>query len=48
MIMAYPNAKMIQLTEEGMSESTWEDTNYYSIMKPFFEDKDRLLHHLFQ
>ncbi|WP_299091647.1 AAA family ATPase [uncultured Metabacillus sp.] len=47
-IMAYPNAKIIQLTEAGMRESTLEDTNHYSIMKQFFEDKDRLLHHLFR
>ena len=47
-IMAYPNAKIIQLKEDGMSESTLEETNHYSIMKQFFEDKDRLLHHLFQ
>lgn len=47
-IMAYPTAKIIQLTEVGMSESALEDTNHYSIMKQFFEDKDRLLHHLFQ
>jgi predicted ATPase len=47
-IMAYPDAKMFQLTEDGMSEAALEDTNHYSIMKQFFEDKDRLLHHLFQ
>lgn len=47
-IMAYPNAKIIQLTENGMSEAKLEDTNHYSIMKQFFEDKDRLLHHLFE
>lgn len=47
-IMAYPNAKIIQLTENGMCDSKLEDTNHYSIMKQFFEDKDRLLHHLFE
>lgn len=47
-IMAYPNAKIIQLREEGISESKLEDTEHYSIMKQFFEDKDRILHHLFQ
>ncbi len=47
-IMAYPNAKIIQLTENGMSESKLEETNHYSIMKQFFENKDRLLHHLFE
>ena len=47
-IMAYPNAKIVQMTEDGMSESKLEDTNHYLIMKQFFEDKDRLLHHLFR
>ncbi|WP_257348691.1 AAA family ATPase [Pseudalkalibacillus decolorationis] len=47
-IMAYPDAKIIQLTEEGISTTTLEDTGHYSIMKQFFEDKDRLLHHLFR
>ncbi|MFC0273163.1 AAA family ATPase [Metabacillus herbersteinensis] len=47
-LMAYPNAKILQLTEEGMSESTLEDTNHYCIMKQFFENKNRLLHHLFR
>lgn len=47
-IMAYPNAKIIQLTEDGMSESTLEDTQHYSLMKQFFEDKDHFLHHLFR
>ncbi|ASN03843.1 AAA family ATPase [Virgibacillus necropolis] len=47
-IMAYEHAKIIQLTEEGMAESRLEETSQYSIMKQFFEDKERLLHHLFQ
>ncbi|MFC7687068.1 AAA family ATPase [Ureibacillus sp. GCM10028918] len=47
-IMAYPNAKIMQISEEGISESTLEDTQHYSIMKQFFENKDRMLHHLFQ
>lgn len=46
-IMAYPNAKIIQITEEGLSESKLEDTQHYSIMKQFFADKNRILHHLF-
>ncbi|WP_077623254.1 AAA family ATPase [Sediminibacillus massiliensis] len=47
-LMAYPHAKIIQLTEDGMSESALEDTSHYSLMKQFFEDRGRLLHHLFQ
>lgn len=47
-IMAHPHAKIIQLTEDGMTEVELEETSHYSIMKQFFDDKDRLLHHLFQ
>ncbi|MCM3761421.1 AAA family ATPase [Alkalihalobacillus oceani] len=46
-LMAYPGAKIIQLTEEGMEEISLEQTQHYSIMKQFFEDRDRLFHHLF-
>ncbi|MGP4074801.1 AAA family ATPase [Halobacillus sp. K22] len=47
-IMAYPNSKIIQLSEEGMKETKLENTDHYMIMKQFFDDKDRLLHHLFE
>ncbi|WP_312469921.1 AAA family ATPase [Neobacillus sp.] len=45
-IMAYPDAKIFEFTEEGIKESTLEETNHYRIMKQFFDDKDRMLHHL--
>jgi len=45
-IMSYPNAKIIELTEEGAKETSLEETNHYCVMKQFFDDKDRLLHHL--
>lgn len=47
-IMAYPDSKIIELTEDGISEVSLEETNHYSIMKQFFNDKERLLHHLFR
>lgn len=47
-LMAYPDSKMIQLTESGMKETRLEETDHYLMMKQFFEDKDRVLHHLFQ
>ncbi|MYL59547.1 AAA family ATPase [Virgibacillus halodenitrificans] len=46
-LMAYPNSKITQLTQEGMQETRLEETSHYTIMKQFFEDKDRLLYHLF-
>ena len=45
-IMAYPDAKIFEFTEEGIKESTLEETNHYRIMKQFFDDKNRMLHHL--
>ncbi|MED4692387.1 AAA family ATPase [Peribacillus frigoritolerans] len=47
-IMAYPDAKILQISDVGMSEVALEESNHYLLMKQFFEDKDRLLHHLFQ
>jgi predicted ATPase len=47
-IMSYPSAKILELTENGIHEVMLEDTNHYSIMKQFFDDKDRLIHHLLQ
>lgn len=47
-IMAYPYAKILQLKEEGIGETQLENTDHYSMMKQFFEDKERILHHLFQ
>lgn len=46
-LMAYPESAIMQLTGEGMEEVTLEETSHYSLMKQFFENKDRMLHHLF-
>ncbi|MEK3936622.1 AAA family ATPase [Sporosarcina sp. FSL W7-1349] len=45
-IMAYPNAQIIEFTEGGAKETSLEETSHYQMMKQFFDDKDRLLHHL--
>lgn len=45
-IMSYPSAKILELTDSGIHETKLEDTGHYEIMKQFFDDKDRLLHHL--
>ncbi|MGR3764498.1 AAA family ATPase [Rossellomorea sp. NS-SX7] len=47
-LMAYPDAKIIELTESGMTEARLEDTGHYSLMKQFIEDRERLLVHLFE
>nr|WP_255648116.1 AAA family ATPase [Pseudalkalibacillus hwajinpoensis] len=45
-LMSYPEAKILQLKEKGMREVNVEETDHYITMKQFFDDKDRLMHHL--
>ena len=45
-LMAYPSSKLIQLTDNGLHESSLEDTSHYQITKQFFDDRERVLHHL--
>lgn len=45
-IMSYPNAKIFEFSEDGIYECPLEETNHYRVMKQFFDDKDRMLHHL--
>jgi predicted ATPase len=47
-IMSYPYAKIIELSEDGMEEVKLEDTGHYRLMNQFFNDRERLLHHLLQ
>jgi predicted ATPase len=45
-IMAYPNAAIYEFSEEGIIEKKLEETNHYRIMKQFFDNKKRMIHHL--
>ncbi|MEN1934540.1 AAA family ATPase [Paenibacillus sp. 102] len=47
-LMAYPESTIYSLTQEGIHESTLEETEHYQTTKLFFENRDRLFHHLFQ
>ena len=46
-LMAYPESTIYSLTQEGIHESTLEETEHYQTTKLFFENRDRLFHHLF-
>lgn len=46
LLMAYPKAQILEITGKGIQERQLEETGHYKIMKQFFDDKDRLLHHL--
>lgn len=47
-LMAYPHAEIVQLTEEGCRKVSIEETSHYHIMKQFIEDRERLFYHLLQ
>ncbi|MEK4027623.1 AAA family ATPase [Pseudobacillus sp. FSL P4-0506] len=46
LLMAYPDSKILEVTEDGLCEKPLEETSHYVMMKQFFDDKERLLHHL--
>ncbi|PFE05785.1 AAA family ATPase [Bacillus cereus] len=47
-LMAYPESSIYSFSQEGITETTLEETEHYQTMKLFFENRDRLFHHLFQ
>ncbi len=38
MLMAYPNARLLQLTKYGLDPVRVEDTAHYSLMREFWAD----------
>ncbi|RST57586.1 ATP-binding cassette domain-containing protein [Siminovitchia terrae] len=47
-IMAYPDALLYEFTREGIKKTTLENTEHFRLMKQFFDDKERMLFHLFK
>lgn len=45
-IMSYPDALIYEFNEGGIKASHLEETNHYQIMKQFFDDRGRMIHHL--
>ncbi|MBM7584050.1 putative ATPase [Bacillus pakistanensis] len=45
-MMAYPQSRIYELSEKGAKVVNLEETNHYSLMKQFFSDRNRLIHHL--
>ncbi|MBP1916992.1 putative ATPase [Lederbergia galactosidilyticus] len=47
LLMAYPHSTIYEFSEDGIKETLLEETSHYLLFKQFFDDKERLLHHLF-
>jgi predicted ATPase len=46
-LLGYPQARIYVLSEDGISESAYEDTEQYELTRSFLDDRERFLHHLF-
>ena len=46
-LLGYPEARIYVLSEDGITESRYEDTEQYELTRSFLDDRGRFLHHLF-
>jgi predicted ATPase len=46
-LLGYPNARIYVLSEAGLTETSYEDTEQYELSRSFLDDRERFLHHLF-
>ncbi|HEV7132136.1 MAG TPA: AAA family ATPase [Gaiellaceae bacterium] len=46
-LLGYPQARIYVLSDEGIAETRYEDTEQYELNRSFLDDRDRFLHHLF-
>ena len=47
-LMAYPGAKILCISESGIEEIEYEQTEHYEITKTFLDNPDRMLRELFR
>ena len=46
-LLGYPGARIYVLDEQGISRTTYEETEQYELTRSFLEDRERFLHYLF-
>ena len=46
-LMAYPNAEIMQFSETGIERVSYKETEHYKITKQFLDNPERMLHYLF-
>jgi predicted ATPase len=46
-LLGFPEARIYVLSEEGIAESGYEDTEQYELTRSFLDDRERFLHYLF-
>ena len=46
MLMAYPGAQILHLSEDGIREQQWEEVEHVQMTRAFLTDPDLFLRHL--
>jgi predicted ATPase len=46
-LLGYPGARIYTLTEDGIAETRYEETEQYELTRSFLDDRERFLHYLF-
>ena len=47
-LMAYPNARILLFSEEGIQAVAYRDTEHYKVMKQFMDNPERMLKYLIE
>jgi predicted ATPase len=47
-LLGYPNAKIYVLSEDGLAETPYEETEVFELTRSFLGDRGQFLHHLFE
>jgi len=47
-LIAYPNAEIVELTDQGAQVTPYEKTEHYTLTKHFLDNTENMLHHLFR
>jgi predicted ATPase len=46
MLMAFPNAEILEFSSDGIKRVNYRDTEHYKITKQFLENPEKMLHYL--
>ena len=46
-LMAFPNAEILEFTKDGIRKVSYQDTEHFKITKTFLENPEKMLHYLF-
>lgn len=47
-LMAFPNAKILEIKNEGIKQTTYRETEHYQVTKSFLDNPDRTFKYLFE